>query len=110
MSVIIWVIDIIPILGSVIILAPWALYQFVSGDVAMGTKLAILAIILLLIRRTVEPKVMGSQIGLPPLPTLIAMFIGLKLFGFLGLFAGPLALIFFTTAREAGIIKFNFRI
>ncbi len=44
MSVIIWIIDIIPILGSIIILAPWALYQFVSGDIAMGTQLAILAI------------------------------------------------------------------
>ena len=84
--------------------------MFISGDIATGTQLAILAAILLIIRRTVEPKVMGSQIGLSPLPTLIAMFIGLKLFGFLGFFIGPLAVILFTTAREAGIIKMNFRI
>lgn len=110
MSLIIWIIDVIPILGSIIILAPWSLYHFISGDIGLGTKLAILAIILLIIRRTVEPKVMGSQIGLSPLPTLIAMFIGLKLIGFLGFFVGPLVVILFTTAREAGIIKMNFRI
>ncbi|CAM3088307.1 sporulation integral membrane protein YtvI [Filibacter tadaridae] len=110
MSLVIWIIDVIPILGSIIVLAPWSLYQFISGDVALGTKLAILAVVLLLIRRIVEPKVMGSQIGLSPLPTLIAMFIGLKLIGFLGFFLGPLIVILFTTAREAGIIKMNFRI
>ena len=110
MSIIIWIIDIIPILGSIIILAPWSLYYFISGDVATGTQMAILAIVLLVIRRTVEPKIMGSQIGLKPLPTLIAMFIGLKLIGFLGFFIGPIVVILFTTAREAGIIKVNFKI
>ncbi|KAA0966631.1 sporulation integral membrane protein YtvI [Sporosarcina sp. ANT_H38] len=110
MSLVIWIIDIIPILGSIIILAPWSLYMFISGDIATGTQLAILAAVLMIIRRTVEPKLMGSQIGLSPLPTLIAMFIGLKLFGFIGFFIGPLAVILFTTAREAGIIKVNFRV
>lgn len=110
MALIIWIIDVIPILGSIIVLAPWALYQFISGDVATGTQLAILAIVLLLIRRIIEPKIMGSHIGLSPLPTLIAMFIGLKLIGFLGFFIGPLIVILFTTAREAGIIKLDFKI
>lgn len=110
MSVIIWIIDLIPILGSIIILGPWSIYYFVSGNISMGTQLAVLAIILLIIRRTVEPKVMGSQIGLKPLPTLIAMFIGLKLFGVLGFFIGPLIVILFTTAIEAKIIRFNFKL
>jgi len=110
MSIVIWIIDIIPILGSIAILAPWSLYQFATGDIALGTKLAILALILLVIRRAVEPKLMGSQIGLSPLATLIAMFIGLKLFGFFGLLIGPFVVIIFTTAKEAGIIKTNFKL
>lgn len=110
MSLVIWIIDIIPILGSIIILAPWSLYQYVSGDIALGTKLAILAAILMVVRRTVEPKVMGNQIGLSPLPTLIGMFVGLKLFGVFGLFIGPMIVILFNTAREAGIIKLNFKL
>ncbi len=110
MSLLIWVIDFIPILGSIIVLTPWFIYEFISGDIAQGTQLVILALVLLIIRRTVEPKVMGSHIGLSPLATLIAMFIGLQLIGFLGFFIGPLIVILFTSAREAGIIKIDFKI
>ncbi|WP_430786160.1 sporulation integral membrane protein YtvI [Virgibacillus flavescens] len=110
MSLIIWVIDFIPIIGSIIILGPWAVFMFLSGDTTMGVKLAILAIILLAIRRTVEPKVMGRHIGLSPLATLIAMFLGLQLFGILGFILGPLLVIAFNSAKEAGIIKWNIKI
>lgn len=110
MSIIIWIIDIIPIIGSIVILAPWSIYHLLAGNIALGTQLAILAVVLLIIRRTVEPKVMGSQIGLSPLATLISMYIGLKLIGILGFIVGPLLLIILKSAREAGIIKLNFKI
>ena len=110
MSVVIWLIDFIPILGSIIVLTPWFIYEFITGDIVQGTQLAVLALVLLIIRRTVEPKVMGTQIGLSPLATLIAMFIGLQLIGFLGFFIGPLIVILFTSAREAGMIKMDFKV
>ncbi|MFF2752361.1 sporulation integral membrane protein YtvI [Psychrobacillus sp. NPDC058041] len=110
MSIIIWIIDIIPILGSIIILAPWALYHFFTGDVALGTKLTILAVILIIIRRTVEPKLMGSQMGISPLAVLIAMFVGAKLFGFLGFIIGPIIVILFISAKESGMIRLNFKV
>jgi sporulation integral membrane protein YtvI len=110
MALVIWVIDFIPILGSIIILGPWALFHILTGDIGHGIKLAVLAVMLLIIRRTIEPKVMGSQIGLSPLSTLISMYLGSKLLGVLGLLIGPLLLIAFNSAREAGIIKLNFQI
>ncbi|MCM3587061.1 sporulation integral membrane protein YtvI [Mesobacillus maritimus] len=110
MSFVIWIIDVIPIIGSIAILGPWALFHLLTGDLILGTKLAILAAILLIIRRTVEPKVMGTHIGLSPLATLIAMYLGLKLIGMMGFIVGPLLVIAFNTAREAGIIKLNFKI
>lgn len=110
MSLIIWIIDLIPIIGSIIILGPWALYMFLSGNTVIGVKLSILAIILLAIRRIVEPKVMGQHIGLSPLATLIAMFLGLKLFGIFGLVIGPLIVIGVSSAFEAKIIKWEFKI
>lgn len=109
MAIIIWLIDLIPIIGSIVVLAPWAIFQLITGDIEQGTQLAILAAVLLIIRRTVEPKVMGTHIGLSPLATLIAMFIGLKLFGILGFIIGPLILIIFNSAKEAGIIKMDFK-
>lgn len=110
MSLFIWLIDFIPILGSIIVLTPWFIYQFIIGDIVQGTQLAVLALVLLIIRRTVEPKVMGSQIGLSPLATLVAMYIGLQLIGPLGFFVGPLFVILFTSAREAGMIRVDFKI
>ncbi|MRG85525.1 sporulation integral membrane protein YtvI [Salinibacillus xinjiangensis] len=110
MSIIIWIIDFIPIIGSIAILGPWSVYMFLAGDVAMGAKLGILAIILLAIRRTVEPKVMGRHIGLSPLVTLIAMYLGLKLLGILGFIIGPLIVIAYNSAKEAGIIKWKLKI
>ncbi|MBV6683125.1 sporulation integral membrane protein YtvI [Bacillus sp. JRC01] len=110
MSVIIWFIDFLPLVGSIAILGPWALYHFITGDISLGTQLSVLAAILLIIRRTVEPKVMGTHIGLSPLATLIAMYLGLKLFGVMGFVIGPFLLILFNSAKEAGIIKLNFKL
>lgn len=110
MATIIWIIDFIPIIGSIVILSPWALFHLLSGNTATGVQLLILAIILLTIRRTVEPKVMGDQIGLPPLSTLIGLYLGYYFLGLIGLILGPLMIILILSAREAGIIKGNFRI
>jgi sporulation integral membrane protein YtvI len=110
MSLIIWIIDFIPIIGSIVILGPWAIYHLLVGNVALGVKLSILAIVLLILRRTVEPKVMGQHIGLSPLSTLVSMYLGLKLLGAIGFIIGPLTLILFNSAREAGLIKMNFKL
>ncbi|MFC7061326.1 sporulation integral membrane protein YtvI [Halobacillus seohaensis] len=110
MSLIVWIVDFIPIIGSIVVLGPWALYMLIIGDLAMGSQLAVLAIILLAIRRTVEPKVMGRHIGLSPLATLVAMYIGLQLIGLMGFILGPLLVIAFNSAKEAGIIKWNFKL
>lgn len=110
MSLVIWFIDLVPILGSILILAPWALYQFIMGDVVLGLQLSILAAVLLIIRRTLEPKVMGTHIGLSPLAALISLFLGIKLFGVIGVVLGPLAVIIYKSAKNAGIIRTNFKI
>ncbi|WP_277585762.1 sporulation integral membrane protein YtvI [Psychrobacillus antarcticus] len=110
MAFVIWIIDIIPILGSIAVLAPWAIYHYLTGDIVLGTKLTILAVVLLVIRRAVEPKLMGSQMGISPLAILIGMFIGAKLFGFIGFLLGPLVIIIFITAKESGMLKLNFKI
>jgi predicted PurR-regulated permease PerM len=91
-------------------MGPWTLYHLISGDPVLAAQLGILTAVLLIIRRTIEPKVMGSHIGLSPLATLISMYLGLKLFGVLGFFIGPMILIVYNSAREAGIIRFHFKL
>ncbi|WP_236838842.1 sporulation integral membrane protein YtvI [Caldalkalibacillus salinus] len=110
MATIIWLIDFIPIIGSIVVLAPWALFHFITDDPTMGVKLLVLAGVLLTLRRTLEPMIMGEQIGLSALSTLIAIYLGLYFFGILGLIIGPLFIIAFKSAMEAGIIKSDFKI
>jgi len=53
----------------------------------------VLYAIVTIIRNFAEPKIIGGQIGIHPLFTLFSMFLGLKIFGFAGLFILPIALI-----------------
>ena len=110
MSFIIWVIDVIPIIGSIVILAPWAAFALLSGATSKSIQLLILALILLVIRRTLEPKVMGDHIGLKPLPTLLGIYLGYTFLGLVGLIAGPLIIITVLSAKEAGLIRLDFKI
>ncbi len=84
------IIDALPVLGTGGILIPWSLYSFVIGDIRMGISLIVLYLVVLVIRQIVEPKVVGQQIGVYPLLTLLAMYIGLKIIGFAGLILGPI--------------------
>ncbi|WP_409305302.1 sporulation integral membrane protein YtvI [Peribacillus sp. SCS-155] len=102
---IIWIMDFIPIIGSVMILGPWSLFNLLTGDIVLAAKLAILGVVIIIIRRTVEPKVMGSQIGLSSLTTLISMYIGWQLLGIFGFLIGPFLLIAINSASEAGLFK-----
>lgn len=87
-------IDILPVLGTGMVLIPWALFcLFVTGNVYLGAGLLISYVVITLIRQVLEPKIVGSYIGLHPLVTLGAMFAGLKLFGFWGLIGLPVAII-----------------
>ena len=100
---IIAVFDIMPILGSGGILIPWAVLSFIFGNYVQGIKLIIIYGIITVIRNYVEPKIVGAQLGIHPIITLVSMFVGLRLFGFLGLFGVPVAISFFwKKLRETG--------
>ncbi len=92
LALLVAVIDIMPILGTGLVLIPWAIIAAVLGYYRMGIGVAALYIVMLVVRNIVEPKLVGQQMGLHPLVTLIAMFLGLQLFGLLGLFGFPIAL------------------
>lgn len=84
------VLDFIPFLDSFILLVPWAIYQVFAGDYLYAVVLIVLTVGQFLVRRMIEPKIIGDKIGLSSLSTFIAMFIGFKIFGFLGILIGPL--------------------
>ena len=90
---IISLLDLLPALGAIAVLAPWSALAFASGQVRVGTGLLILAGVVTLTRQIAEPKIVGKSLGLHPLVALFAMYAGLELFGAVGLVLGPCACI-----------------
>ena len=84
------VVDILPILGTGTVLIPWGIAMLILGHYPLGIGLLILYAIITVVRQTLEPRVVGQQIGLYPLITLTCMFVGTYLFGVVGLFGLPI--------------------
>ena len=60
------VFDILPVLGTGGIMIPWAVITAILGDYPMALKLIGLYIFITIVRNIIEPKIVGSQIGLHP--------------------------------------------
>ncbi|PHJ38937.1 hypothetical protein P378_06400 [Desulforamulus profundi] len=78
-------------------------WSFVSGNAAFGIKLFVLYLIVLVSRQLLETKVVATNLGLHPLATLVALFVGFKVLGFVGMIAGPILLIAVQAVIKAGI-------
>ena len=83
------VMDILPILGSGMVFIPWSLYCFITNNIALGAGL-LLFVLIETVRNFIEPHNIGDQIGLHPVATIVASFIGLKLMGFGGVLIAPI--------------------
>ena len=88
---------------------PWAIISAVNGDLRLGIALFVLYVIILVVRQLLEPRIVGKNIGVHPIFTLIAMYTGFKISGIIGLIIGPIVLIIlqnvFETMIDNGIVK-----
>lgn len=96
--------DILPVAGSGGILIPWALISLVMGNIKGAIGLMIVYAIITVIRQYIEPKIVGSSLGVHPLVTLAGLYFGLKLFGFMGMFIVPLGVMTLKAFNDAGRI------
>lgn len=99
--------DIFPIIGPSLIFLPWILYDFISGNTAFGIMLMLLYVFVLGTRQWLQAKYFGETIGLHPIPTLISIYIGLKVFGITGLIVGPLIIVILRGIINAVLITFD---
>ncbi len=98
------IVDIIPVLGTGTILIPWTAYSLIVGNYPMAIGLAIIYAVITVIRQIIEPKFVAGQLGLPPFLTISAIYIGLKIFGVLGMFIAPMIIIMLKLLNDEGII------
>lgn len=89
LSVIIALIDSLPVFGSGFILWPGALIYFFIGNTKLAVGYIIIYLVIMLMRQIMQPKILGTQIGVHPLIALISIYVGLKLIGFIGMILGP---------------------
>ncbi|MBN6188013.1 sporulation integral membrane protein YtvI [Aneurinibacillus sp. BA2021] len=98
-------VDLMPYLGTGTVFVPWIAYAIFASDFRLAIGLGILYAIVIVQRQIMEPKIVATNVGLDPLLTLIALFVGLKLFGFLGLILGPVLLVVINALRSAGVFR-----
>lgn len=96
--------DFLPLIGLSLILLPWIGICLLRHDFLLAVGLSALYLVMTLARNFLEPKIVGKQIGLTPLTSLICFYVGLKAFGFWGIFLLPLAVILLKNLHEHGMI------
>ncbi len=103
-AVITSIVDIMPILGSGTVLIPWGIVSLFMGNIALGIGILVIYVIISVLRQFIEPKLVAGQLGLPPIATLMGMYLGLKLFGVLGMFILPFTINILKVLNDDGII------
>ncbi|MBE6760135.1 MAG: AI-2E family transporter [Ruminococcaceae bacterium] len=93
LSLIITLVDILPVLGVGTVLIPWAIASLISGNSRLCIMLLALMAVMSIARNILESRLVGGRFGLHPALTLLALYVGGKWFGILGVFALPLILI-----------------
>jgi sporulation integral membrane protein YtvI len=91
------IMDALPILGSGMVYIPWAIITLINGNIYTAAILITIYLLCQIVREVLEPKLIGNRIGIKPLFTLIAMYIGVKLFSIAGFILGPIGLVIIIT-------------
>ena len=97
LAILIALFDILPIFGAGGILAPWAVYSLITGDMQRGLSLLLTYGVIYIVRQIIEPKIVGDQTGIAPIITLFAMYMGFRLLGVQGILLGPIITIILKT-------------
>jgi predicted PurR-regulated permease PerM len=82
----------LPVLGTFMIWVPAGIYLLITGHVWQGVFLLSygVVLILLIVDTFLRPKLLGHSSDLHPIFVLVGVLGGAAVFGFIGLFLGPL--------------------
>lgn len=103
-AAVIAVFDILPVAGAGGVLIPWAVVSLVLGSTGQAVGLIVIYVAISVIRQYLEPKIVGSSLGVHPLVTLGGLYLGAKLFGVFGIFILPICIVTLKAFNDAGRI------
>ncbi len=84
--------DALPVLGTGMVLLPWAVISLFQQRVYLAIGLGLLYLIITVVRHFVEPKIVGDQLGIPPILSLICIYLGFIWFGVFGAILFPITM------------------
>lgn len=99
------ILDALPFFGSGAVLWPWAIISLINGSIKLTVGLIIIYFTIIFIRQMIEPKIVSSNIGLNPICTLMAMYVGYKVFSIGGMLLGPVTLMLLISFYKAGLFE-----
>ena len=97
-------VDALPVFGTGIVLVPWAVYCLLLDQVGRGVGLLICWGLVNLVRSCVQAKLLGDQIGLEPLPSLLAMYVGWRVWRVWGMLLFPILFVTLRQLNDRGVI------
>ena len=89
LGVIVGILDALPLIGVGVVMIPWSIVYMFMGEYLKAATMFTIFIICYLLREFLEPKLMGQKIGMSPIASLISIYVGYRLFGIIGMVAGP---------------------
>lgn len=83
-------VDAVPILGTGTVMIPWGIVSLLQGQSLQGLGLFVIYGIAAITRTVLEPRLVGKQLGLDPLLTLVFFYVGYRFWGILGMLLAPI--------------------
>lgn len=105
LGVLIGIIDAFPILGTGTVFVPWSVVLVIMGRYKSAAAIMAIYIICYYTREFLEPRLMGHKLGISPIIMLVSLYVGLLIFGILGVITGPIAAILIKEISEQLIKK-----
>ncbi len=97
------VMDALPFFGSGLVLIPWAIISFITGNIPAGVGFLIIYLSVIFTRQMVEPKIVSKNIGMHPIITLMSMYVGYRVFSLGGMIVGPLVAMLVVSLYKVGL-------
>ena len=104
LAAVVALVDILPVVGVGTVLLPWSAFLLLTGQTFPAVGLLALYLVITVVRNLLEPRIVGKQVGLPPLATLLFMYVGLQAGGIAGLFLLPLAAVVAAQLYREGVL------
>ncbi len=84
------ILDIIPVVGPGVVLIAWLIWALFMEKYTMAIGLGVVYVVVIVSRQILNPKLVGDRVGLHPLLALASIFMGMQMFGVIGLILGPI--------------------